>query len=106
MNEVIFRAELLFAEVLNAIRLLVEKRSGRQLNSSINVPEARRQISDLEGMLQKEKQEFEESLQRILMEEVKKGQSVDILEINRLRRQLLFSILCLGPPSSICSQYG
>ncbi|KAH0691092.1 hypothetical protein KY289_018450 [Solanum tuberosum] len=90
VNEVIFRAELLFAEVLNAIRLLVEKRSGRQLNSRINVPVARRQISDLEGMLQKEKQEFEESLQRILMEEVTKGQSVDILEINRLRRQLLF----------------
>lgn len=90
VNEVIFRAEHLFAEVLNAIRLLVEKRYGRQLNSSINVPEARRQISDLEGMLQKEKQEFEESLQRILMKEVKKGRSVDILEINRLRRQLLF----------------
>ncbi|XP_059302981.1 1-phosphatidylinositol-3-phosphate 5-kinase FAB1B-like isoform X1 [Lycium ferocissimum] len=88
VNQVIFRAELLFAEVLNAIRILVEKRSGRQLR--INVPEARRQISDLEGMLQKEKAEFEESLQRILMKEVKKGQSVDILEINRLRRQLLF----------------
>ncbi|KAJ8535790.1 hypothetical protein K7X08_034191 [Anisodus acutangulus] len=88
VNEVISRAELLFAEVLNAILLLVEKRSGRQL--SINIPEARRQISDLEGMLQKEKEEFEESLQRILMKEVKKGQSVDILEINRLRRQLLF----------------
>lgn len=58
-KQVIFRAEHLFAEVLNAIRLLVEKRYGRQLNSSINVPEARRQISDLEGMLQKEKQEFE-----------------------------------------------
>ncbi|XP_055827740.1 1-phosphatidylinositol-3-phosphate 5-kinase FAB1B-like isoform X2 [Solanum dulcamara] len=90
VNEVIFRAEHLFAEVLNAIRLLIEKRSGGQPNSSINVLEARRQISDLEGMFQKEKQEFEESLQRILMKEVKKGQSVDILEINRLRRQLLF----------------
>ncbi|PHU24803.1 1-phosphatidylinositol-3-phosphate 5-kinase FAB1B [Capsicum chinense] len=90
VNEVIFRAELLFSEVLNAIRLLVEKKSGRQLNSSINVPEARRRISDLEGLLQKEKEEFEESLQRMLSKEVKKGQSVDILEINRLRRQLLF----------------
>ncbi|XP_009766672.1 1-phosphatidylinositol-3-phosphate 5-kinase FAB1B isoform X1 [Nicotiana tabacum] len=83
VNEVIGRAELLFSDVLNAIRVLVEKRSGRQLN--------RRQIADLERMLQKEKEEFEqESLQRILMKEVKKGQSVDILEINRLRRQLLF----------------
>ncbi|CAN4089210.1 unnamed protein product [Withania somnifera] len=90
VNEVIFRAELLFAEVLNAIRLLVENRSGRQLNSSINVPETRRHISDLEEMLQKEKEEFEEFLQRILTKEVKKGQPVDILEINRLRRQLLF----------------
>ncbi|XP_075107316.1 1-phosphatidylinositol-3-phosphate 5-kinase FAB1B isoform X2 [Nicotiana tabacum] len=82
VNEVIGRAELLFSDVLNAIRVLVEKRSGRQLN--------RRQIADLEGMLQKEKEEFEESLQRVLIKEVKKGQSVDILEINRLRRQLLF----------------
>ncbi|CAN4085113.1 unnamed protein product [Withania somnifera] len=90
VNEVIFRAELLFAEVLNAIRLLVKSRSGKQLNGSMIVPEARRQISDLEGMLQKEKEEFEETLQRILTTEGKKGKSVDILEINQLRRQLLF----------------
>lgn len=50
-KQVIGRAELLFSDVLNAIRVLVEKRSGRQLN--------RRQIADLERMLQKEKEEFE-----------------------------------------------
>lgn len=54
------RAELLFSEVLNAIRLLVERRSGSNLlNSDTEFPECRNQLADLQGMLQKEKSEFE-----------------------------------------------
>lgn len=52
----------MFSEVLNAIRLLVEKKSGGQVNSSAEAseaPEARGQIAVLEGMLRKEKEEFE-----------------------------------------------
>lgn len=92
LNEVVCRAELLFSEVLNALRLLVEKNFGPGLPSSgKKVPESRRQIADLETMLQKEKVEFEDSLNKILNKEARKGELVvDILEINRLRRQLLF----------------
>lgn len=54
------RAELLFSEVLNALGQLVEKRSGSgPLNNGIKTPEMRRKIAELEGMLQKEKLEFE-----------------------------------------------
>ncbi|XP_059640017.1 1-phosphatidylinositol-3-phosphate 5-kinase FAB1B isoform X2 [Cornus florida] len=92
MNEVVDRAELLFSDVLNALRQMSEKRSGTgSLNSGIKVSNSRRQITVLEGILQTEKAEFEESLQKILNSEAKRGQPViDILEINRLRRQLLF----------------
>ncbi|KAK6153537.1 hypothetical protein DH2020_013176 [Rehmannia glutinosa] len=92
LNEVAGRAELLFSEVLNALRLLVERKSGSSLlNNSMKVPESRRHLADLEGMLQKEKLEFEESLQKILNEETIKGQpAIDILDLNRLRRQLVF----------------
>ncbi|KAL2555058.1 1-phosphatidylinositol-3-phosphate 5-kinase FAB1B [Forsythia ovata] len=91
LNEVAGRAELLFSEVLDAIRLLAEKKSGSGLlNSGMKLPESRCQITDLEGILQKEKAEFEESLQKILNKEPKKGQPIiDIFEINRLRRQLV-----------------
>ncbi|KAL3825062.1 hypothetical protein ACJIZ3_021091 [Penstemon smallii] len=90
--EVTARAELLFSEVLNALRLLTERKSGVSLHSSgMKIPESRRQIANLEGMLQKEKSEFEESLQKILNKEAKKGQpAIDILELNPLRRQLVF----------------
>ncbi|KAA8540200.1 hypothetical protein F0562_024237 [Nyssa sinensis] len=92
MNEVVDRAELLFSEVLNALRQMAEKRSRTGLlNGGMKVPESKHQITALEGMLQKEKTEFEVLLQKILNREVKKGQPViDILEINRVRRQLLF----------------
>ncbi|TQE08716.1 hypothetical protein C1H46_005700 [Malus baccata] len=91
-DEVIDRAELLFSEVLNVLRQIAEKRSGSGSHSSGMVtPESRHQIVELEGMLQREKVEFEELLQKTLNREAKKGQPViDILEINRLRRQLLF----------------
>lgn len=89
LNEVVSRAELLFSEILNALSQIAEKNIGKSsVNSSAP---SRRQIADLEDMLQKEKAEFEESLQKILNQEAKKGQyTIDILEINRLRRQLLF----------------
>ncbi|KAF6139802.1 hypothetical protein GIB67_009649 [Kingdonia uniflora] len=91
-DEVVDKAELFFTEVLNALRQIAEKKSGTySLNSGAKVPESRRRIADLEGMLQKEKAEFEESLRRAMFRETIKGQPViDILEINRLRRQLLF----------------
>ncbi|XP_055802791.1 1-phosphatidylinositol-3-phosphate 5-kinase FAB1B-like isoform X3 [Solanum dulcamara] len=84
VNEVTGRAERLFSEVRHAIRLLVEKKSAEG--------EGRGQIAVLEGMLQKEKEEFEqESLQKILTKEAKKVQpAIDIFEINQLRRQFIF----------------
>ncbi|OAY36330.1 1-phosphatidylinositol-3-phosphate 5-kinase FAB1B isoform X2 [Manihot esculenta] len=96
--EVVDRAELLFSEVLNALSQIAEKRpSAGPPNSVTKLPESRGQIGELEVMLKKEKAEFEvrlslhESLQKALNREAKKGQRViDILEINRLRRQLLF----------------
>ncbi|CAI9767100.1 unnamed protein product [Fraxinus pennsylvanica] len=92
LNEVAGRAKLLFSEVQNALRLLVEKKSGSDsLNSSMKVHESSCQLADLEGVLQKEKAEFEEALQKILNKEAKMGRpAIDILELNRLRRQLVF----------------
>ncbi|XP_048139215.1 1-phosphatidylinositol-3-phosphate 5-kinase FAB1B isoform X2 [Rhodamnia argentea] len=87
-DEVVDRAELLFSEVLNTLSQFEEKRyiEGHVPSSS----ELRRRIVELEGMLQQEKAEFEESLQKTLKRDVTKGQDViDILEINRLRRRLL-----------------
>ncbi|KAL0380596.1 UNVERIFIED_CONTAM: 1-phosphatidylinositol-3-phosphate 5-kinase FAB1B [Sesamum angustifolium] len=91
-NEVASRAELLFSEVLNALRLLVERNSSScLLNGGVKVPESRHHLVDLEGMLQKEKSEFEESLQKVLNKEARKGKpTIDVLELNRLRRQLVF----------------
>jgi 1-phosphatidylinositol-3-phosphate 5-kinase len=77
-DEVIERAELLFSEVLNAISQIAEKGF-------------RRRIGELEEVLQKEKAEFEENMQKILHREVNEGQPlVDILELYRIHRQLLF----------------
>ncbi|MCL7043543.1 hypothetical protein MKW94_010909 [Papaver nudicaule] len=88
VNEVVDRAELLFTEVLNALRQIAVKRIGTLSNK---VAESRRHIGDLEDLLQKEKVEFEDSLHKILNRVVKIGEiTPDILEINRLRVQLLF----------------
>ncbi|XP_048234240.1 1-phosphatidylinositol-3-phosphate 5-kinase FAB1B isoform X2 [Ricinus communis] len=91
-DEVVNRAELLFSDVLNALSQIAQKKSSLGPgNSGMKLPESRRQIGELEAMLQNEKTEFEDSLQRALNKEAKKGQPViDILEINRLRRQLVF----------------
>ncbi|XP_010465319.1 PREDICTED: 1-phosphatidylinositol-3-phosphate 5-kinase FAB1B-like [Camelina sativa] len=77
-DEVIERAELLFSEVLNAISQIAEKGF-------------RRRIGELEEVLQREKAEFEENMRKMLHREGKEGQPlVDILELYRIRRQLLF----------------
>ncbi|KAK9274873.1 hypothetical protein L1049_022127 [Liquidambar formosana] len=91
-NEVRNRAELLFTEVYNALCQISEKSKGAgSLDSGMPAPEPRHQIEELEGILWKEKEQFEESLQKALNKEVKVGQpAIDILEINRFRRQLLF----------------
>ncbi|CAJ1950647.1 unnamed protein product [Sphenostylis stenocarpa] len=91
-EEVVNRAELLFSEVLNGLSQIGEKRSNAvQISNGHKTPELRRQIAELEGMLQKEKLEFEETLQKILNQEKRNGQpGIDILEINRLWRQLIF----------------
>ncbi|TYI77948.1 hypothetical protein E1A91_D06G176300v1 [Gossypium mustelinum] len=86
------QAEILFSEVLKSLRQIAEKQMGLgPLDSNMETSESRHQIAELEGILQKEKLEFEESLQKSLKREGRKGQPViDILEVNRLRRQLLF----------------
>lgn len=54
------RAELLFSEILNGLGQIGEKRSSAsQINSGHKTPEIRRQVAELEGMLQREKLEFE-----------------------------------------------
>ncbi|OWM68786.1 hypothetical protein CDL15_Pgr024973 [Punica granatum] len=91
-DEVVDRAELLFSEVLNALSQIAEKKhvTGQHAVGD-GSKDLRRQIVNLEDMLQKEKMEFAEALQKTLNREARKSQPrVDILEINRLRRQLLF----------------
>ncbi|XP_044496139.1 1-phosphatidylinositol-3-phosphate 5-kinase FAB1B-like isoform X2 [Mangifera indica] len=84
-DEIAYGAKFLFSEILNALsQILGALNNGKTL-------ESRHQIIELEGVLKKEKTEFEESLLKALNKEMKKGQPlIDILEINRLRRQLLF----------------
>lgn len=54
------RAELLFSDVLNGLSQIGEKKSGSvQTSNGLKTPELRRQVVELEGMLQKEKLEFE-----------------------------------------------
>ncbi|XP_020268970.1 1-phosphatidylinositol-3-phosphate 5-kinase FAB1B-like isoform X2 [Asparagus officinalis] len=91
-DEVAKDAELLFKEVLNKLRQIAA--SGFNTGScdeNVKVLESRSVFAELEGILQNEKAEFEDSLQKVANKEAKKGQPrIDILEINKLRRQLLF----------------
>ncbi|XP_022729657.1 1-phosphatidylinositol-3-phosphate 5-kinase FAB1A-like isoform X2 [Durio zibethinus] len=91
-NKVSNRAEFLFSEVHNALQKISEKLLGSgSLDGGIKAPERRICIEELETMLQKDRKGFQESLQEVLFKEVKVGQPViDILEINKLRRQMLF----------------
>lgn len=52
--QVVARADLLFAEVLNSVSGIVHKTFG-----GVKTPEARHQFAELEGILQREKVEFE-----------------------------------------------
>lgn len=85
VNEVIDRAKVLFDEISRTLHLISEKKAH---SSSVGV-EFTNYIAELEGMFRKEKLEFEGCLNKVLKKEVPKCQP-DILEINRLRRQLLF----------------
>ncbi|KAL5995796.1 hypothetical protein ACLOJK_025866 [Asimina triloba] len=89
-DEVANKKELLFSEVSNALQRIAEKKSIGMLNSDMEASESRNPISEVEGMLHNAKANFEESLKKTLKKQVKMGQPIlDILEINRLRRQLL-----------------
>lgn len=85
VNEVIDRAKVLFDEISRNLHLISEKKA----HSSALSVECTNYIAELEGMFRKEKLEFEGCLNKVLKKEVPKCQP-DILEINRLRRQLLF----------------
>ncbi|KNA25952.1 hypothetical protein SOVF_001970 [Spinacia oleracea] len=83
--EVIERADSLFSEVQNAIWQIAEKKYGGLCPGTISSESS---LAELEVLLQNEKTEFEETRQRLSNKEVHPSQ--DILEINRLRKQLLF----------------
>ena len=54
------QAELLFSEILNSLSQIAGKKFGTGTpNSIMKTPELRHQIAELEGILQKEKLEFE-----------------------------------------------
>lgn len=57
--QVVDRAELLFAEVLNALSQMGETSGPGPHITGTKLSESRRQIAELEVMLQKEKTEFE-----------------------------------------------
>ncbi|XP_073156425.1 1-phosphatidylinositol-3-phosphate 5-kinase FAB1B-like isoform X2 [Henckelia pumila] len=87
LDEVSSKARLLFAEVSEALPRISEK-----IAKSVRTkaPESVQQIAELELMIQMEKEDFEESLQCVFEKEPKSGlPEIDILEINRLRRQLI-----------------
>ncbi|CAL5001812.1 unnamed protein product [Urochloa decumbens] len=91
-KEVDDSAELLFSEVLNALHKIS---GGRPITGSfdgnLKILELRRNIGELEEILLAEKADFMESLKNLLKKDMRKGQPfIDILEVNKLRRHLLF----------------
>ncbi|CAL5199125.1 unnamed protein product [Lathyrus oleraceus] len=91
VDEVHNKAEILFSEVCNALNQISEKFSGYVLQEGGNtVADFRHLIAELEGMMQKEKEELEDLLQKFLHNEAKTGGlMVDILELCKLRRHIL-----------------
>ncbi|KAL2534428.1 1-phosphatidylinositol-3-phosphate 5-kinase FAB1B [Abeliophyllum distichum] len=87
-NEVSSMVDLFFAEVLQVLHQISEKISTDfGVKSSVSC----QQIAKLQVMLQKEKKDLEELLKQVLNGDAKVGRpAVDILEINRLRRQAVF----------------
>ncbi|XP_068463695.1 1-phosphatidylinositol-3-phosphate 5-kinase FAB1B isoform X1 [Phaseolus vulgaris] len=85
------KAELLFGEVCTVLHQNSEKVSGLVLQEGgQRVSDFRNLIVELKEMLQYEKEEFEDSLRKMLHREAKAEQPViDILELNKLRRHIL-----------------
>ncbi|KAK9989807.1 hypothetical protein SO802_030046 [Lithocarpus litseifolius] len=92
VNELGKMAEGLFTEVYKVLRKISENiSSADSQDPGVKAPDSRHHIAELEGLLHKEKQEFEEAVQKVICKKVKFGQlTYDILEINKLRRQMLF----------------
>ncbi|XP_027333448.1 1-phosphatidylinositol-3-phosphate 5-kinase FAB1A isoform X2 [Abrus precatorius] len=90
-NELHNKAKVLFSEVCNTMHQISEKVSGLVLQEGGNkVSNFRNLVTELKGILQFEKEEFEDSLHKLLHKEGKTGQPVvDILELNKLRRNIL-----------------
>lgn len=86
------RQNCFFAEAFDSLRQIGEKiANSGSFYAGIKVPESRRHIAELEGMLQKEKSEFEDLLRKATTKDWQPGQPVaEILELYRLRRQLIF----------------
>lgn len=93
-DEVHKRALLLFDDIRNALQRVTEKSPpATSLEGSDKSSESRNQMEELEKMLVKRKAEFEDLLRKVQAAagELKVGHPmIDILEINKLRRQLLF----------------
>ncbi|CAN0913380.1 1-phosphatidylinositol-3-phosphate 5-kinase FAB1B [Linum grandiflorum] len=85
-NEVCKMAELLFSEVGAAFNKVLEKTLAAGLHDDNVRASTRLHTLELEQALFKEKAEFE----KILMRQATDGQPADILDLNRLRRQILF----------------
>lgn len=89
-TEVTQNGEEFFLEVFDLIHQVEEKISSAGPYPTTIFPESTK-IAEVEGMLQKERAEFEESLQMAITKDWKPGQpAADILELNRLRRKLIF----------------
>ncbi|URD93737.1 Phosphatidylinositol-4-phosphate 5-Kinase [Musa troglodytarum] len=81
----------LFTAVYNSLRQVEEKISKTvSHDGNTEVLESRRNIIELEGILQKEQAEFEESKQKVTRKDSRNGQPfIDILDVNKLQKQLL-----------------
>ncbi|XP_062195651.1 1-phosphatidylinositol-3-phosphate 5-kinase FAB1B-like isoform X2 [Phragmites australis] len=92
-NEVVDSAELLFTKVMNGLHRISERQITGSFDGNLKILELRRNIVELEEILQAEKADFTESVNNLLKKDMRKGQPfIDILEVNKLRRQVL--ILC------------
>ncbi|XP_024401237.1 1-phosphatidylinositol-3-phosphate 5-kinase FAB1A isoform X2 [Physcomitrium patens] len=86
-NEVANKSDLVFAEIFNAIGVLGEKiSSSKFVYSSAKLSEARRQIVELESLLQREKAEVEAQLHKAAP--LSGPLVADILALNKIRQHL------------------
>lgn len=90
-KEVADKVELFYAEVFDFLRQIGQKiASSASLYAGTKVSESRRQIAELEELLQMQKAAIEEILQKAIPNDRQRGKPVaDVLELNRLRRYLL-----------------